>query len=142
MKNNGQNIKMSHGLITPKELQEMFLNYAHALCAERLGDVRESSFYKELSKEACEEYRCYFETFYGWIRNIKAGKILRVLKFVGAYDGRKIDNDRLLTALRTLCYIARFDDDFDGNFFSFEGCLYEIPYDYLFRLERFVRTAV
>jgi len=39
------------------------------------------------------------------------------------------------------CYIARFDDDFDGNFFSCEGGLYEIPYDYLYRLERFVRTA-
>ena len=29
---------------------------------------------------------------------------------VGAYEGRKIDNERFLTALRTLCYIARFDE--------------------------------
>lgn len=42
---------------------------------------------------------------------------------------------------KRICYIARFDDDFDGNFFSCEGGLYEIPYDYLYRLERFVRTA-
>lgn len=128
--------------ITPERLQETFLDYAHALCAERLGDVKEYSLYKEHSKEAYEEYRCYFDTFFGWISNIKSGKILRVLKFVGAYDGRQIDKDRLLTALRTLCYIAHFDDDYDGEFFSFDGCCYEIPYDYLYRLERFVRTAV
>ena len=102
----------------------------------------ESSSYKEHSKDAYEEGRCHFDTLLERVGNIKAGKVLRALKFVGAFDGHKIDNDRLLTALRTLCYIARFDDDFDGNFFSFEGCLYEIPYDYLFRLERFVRTAV
>ena len=65
-----------------------------------------------------------------------------MLKFVGAYDGHKIDNDRLLTALRTLCFVARFDDGEDGNLFAFDGYLYEIPYDYLFRLERFVRRAM
>lgn len=123
-------------------LQEIFLDYAYELCADELGYMRESSSYKEHSQEAYEECRCYFETLFGWIRNIKAGKILRVLKFVGAYDGREIDNDRLLTALRTLCYIARFDDGIDGNFFAFDGCCYEIPYDTLFRLERFVRKAM
>ena len=55
---------------------------------------------------------------------------------------RELDNDRLLTALKTLCYIARFGDDFEGNFFSFDRGGYEIPYDYLFRLERFVRTSM
>lgn len=128
--------------ITLEQLQELFLNYAHTLCAKHLGDMRNHSFYKEHSKEAYEENRCWFEALSGWVDNIKAGKILRVLKFVGAYDGHKIDNDRLLTALRTLCYIARFDDGIDGKLFAFEGCLYEIPYDYLYRFERFVRTAV
>ena len=128
--------------ITPEQLQGMFLDYANTLCAEELRSTREVSSYKEHSKEAYEEYRCWFEALSEWIRNIKAGKILRVLRFVGAYDGRKIDNDRFLTALRTLCYIARFDDDFEGNFFSCEGGRYEIPYDYLYRLERFVRAAV
>lgn len=129
--------------ITPEQIQKIFLDYAHVLYAERLGDVRECSSCKERStKETYEEYRCYFDAFWGWVSNIKAGKILRVLKFVGAYDGGKIDKDRLLTALRTLCYIAHFDDDYDGNFFSFEGCCYELPYDYLFRLERFVRTSM
>ena len=128
--------------ISPEQLQEMFVDYAHALCAENLGYVKEHASYKEHSKEIYEEYRCYFDTFHGWIHNIKAGKILRVLKFVGAYDGHKIDKACLFTALRTLCYIARFDDVFEGNFFSFEGGCYEIPYDYLYRLERFLRTAV
>lgn len=137
MKNN----KETKG-ITPEQLQEVFLDYAHALCAENLETMKKYSSYKEHSKEAYEECRCYFDSLFGWIHNIKSGKILRVLKFVGAYDGRKIDDDRLLTALRALCYIARFDDGEDGNFFSFDGCCYEIPYDYLFRLERFVRTAV
>lgn len=126
--------------ITPEQLHEILLDYAYALCAERLGYIRETSCSKH-SKEAYEEYRCWVEALFGWINNIKSGMILRVLKFVGAYDGRKIDNDRFLTALRTLCYIARFDDDYDGKFFSCEGGQYEIPYDYLFRLERFVRTA-
>lgn len=128
--------------ITPELLQEIFLDYANALCAEELRTTREVSLYKEHSKEAYEENRCWFQALSGWVDNIKAGKILRVLKFVGAYDGHKIDNDRLLTALRTLCYIARFDDGIDGKLFAFEGCLYEIPYDYLYRFERFVRTAV
>ena len=127
--------------ITPEQLQGMFLDYANALCAEELRLTREVSSYKEHSEEAYEEYRCWFEALSGWIRNIKDGKILRVLKFVGAYDGRKIDKERLLTALRTLCYVARFDDDFDGKFFSCERGSYEIPYDYVYRLERFVRTA-
>ena len=127
--------------ITPEQLQGLFLDYANALCAEELRSTRECSSYKEHSEGAYEEYRCWFDALSGWIKNIKDGKILRVLKFVGAYDGRKIDHDRLLTALRTLCYIARFDDGIDGDFFAFEGCLYEIPYDYLYRLERFVRTA-
>lgn len=128
--------------ITPEVLQELFLDYARELCVEELELTKKVSSYKELSKEACEEYRCWFGALSGWIDNIKTGKIMRVLKFVGAYDGREIDHDRLLTVLRTLCYIARFDDDFDGKFYSFEGCLYEIPYDYVYRLERFVRTAM
>lgn len=140
VKNDDLSIQKSHKRITPEQLQEMLLNYANALCAEELGYIREPS-YKEHSKEAYEGYRCWFGALSEWINNIKAGKILRVLKFVGAYDGRKIDNERFLTALRTLCYIARFDDDFDGKYFSCKGGLYEIPYDYLFRLERFVRIA-
>jgi len=119
----------------------MFLDYARELCADELGYMRESPSFKEHSADAYEEYRCWFDALFERIDNIKAGKILRVLKFVGAYDGCKIDNGRLLTALRTLCYIARFDDDFEGNFFSCVGGRYEIPYDYLFRLERFVRTS-
>jgi hypothetical protein len=137
MKN--QNVTKS---ITPEVLQELFMDYARELCAEYLGCIKESSSFKEHSKRAYEEYRCWFDALFEWIRNIKAGKLLRVLKFVGAYDGRKIDNDRLLTALRTLCYIARFDDGVDGNFFAFDRGSYEIPYDTLFRLERFVRKGV
>ena len=135
-------IKNARKRITPDVLQSLFMDYARELCAEELGYMRESSSYKKHSKEAYNEFRCYFDSFFEWIRNIKAGKILRVLKYVGAYDGRKIDNDRLLTAVRTLCYIARFDDGVDGNFFAFEGFRYEIPYDYVYRLERFVRTAM
>ncbi len=138
---NGLNVKESRKCITPDVLQELFLDYARELCAEELGYMRESSSYKAHSKDAYEEYRYRFEALSDWIGNIKSGKLLRVLRFVGAYDGREVDKDRFLTALRTLCYIARFDDDFDGNFFSCEGGLYEIPYDYLYRLERFVRTA-
>jgi hypothetical protein len=139
---NGLNVTESRKRITPDVLQELFMDYARELCAERLGDVKECSSYKEHSEETYEEYRCWFDALFEWIGNIKSGKILRVLKFVGAYDDHEINRDRFLTALRTLCYIARFDDDFDGKFFSCEGGLYEIPYDYLYRLERFVRTAV
>ena len=134
-----KNKNMVNG-VSLEQLEEIILDCAHALCAENLESMKKCALYKEHSKEAYEVCRCHFDSLLGWIRNIKAGKVLRVLKFVGAYDGHKINNDRLLTALRTLCYIARFDDDFDGNFFSFDGCRYEIPYDYLFRLERFVRT--
>lgn len=137
-----QNVKKSRRRIMPDALHELFMDYARELCAERLGCVKEASSYKEHSKDAYEEYQCWFDALFEWINNIKAGKILRVLRFVGAYDGRKIDNDRLLTALRTLCYIAHFNDGYDGEFFSFEKGLYEIPYSYLYRVERFVRTAV
>jgi hypothetical protein len=137
MKN--QNVTKS---ITPEVLQELFMDYARELCAEYLGCIKESSSFKEHSQDAYDEYRCWFNALFEWIQNIKAGKVLHVLKFVGAYDGREIDNDRLLTALRTLCYIARFDDGVDGNFFAFDRGSYEIPYDTLFRLERFVRKVV
>ena len=128
--------------ITPEVLQELFLDYARELCVEEIELTKKVSPYKEHSEWAYEEYRCWFDALFGWIDNIKTGKIMRVLKFVGAYDGRKIDHNRLLTALRTLCYIARFDDGVDGKLFAFEGCRYEIPYDYIYRLERFVRTAM
>lgn len=90
--------------ITPEQLQGMFLDYANALCAEELKSMRDVSSYKEHSKEAYEEYRCWFDALSGWVENIKAGKILRVLKFVGAYDGRGVNQfipkKRLLDVFR------------------------------------------
>lgn len=73
--------------IAPEQLQGLLLDYANVLCAEELRSMRGVSSYKEHSKKAYEEYRCWFDALSGRVENIKAGKILRVLKFVGAYDG-------------------------------------------------------
>ena len=70
------------------------------------------------------------------------GYLLRILEYIGAYDGSKIDKDRLLTALRVLCFIGYFSDDRNGSILSFKGGALMIPYDDVVRLERFVRTAV
>jgi hypothetical protein len=64
------------------------------------------------------------------------------LKYVGAYDGDKIDKDRLLTALRVICFIGHFSDDRNGEILSFKGGSLMLPYDDISRLERLVRTAV
>lgn len=44
---NGLNVTESRKRITPDVLQELFMDYARELCAERLGDVKECSSYKE-----------------------------------------------------------------------------------------------
>lgn len=77
--------------ITPAMLQGMFLDFARELCVEELESVKNCTSY--------EGYRCWFNALSDWTQNIEAGNLLRVLKFVGAYDGRKIDKGRLLTAL-------------------------------------------
>lgn len=67
---------------------------------------------------------------------------MRILEYVGAYDGNKIDKGRLLTALRVICFIGHFSDDRNGFIMSFKGGRLMMPYDDVARLERFVRTAV
>ena len=86
---------------------------------------------------------CLFvvEGYIQWKREIKNGCILRILKYVGAYDGEKIDKDRFLTALRVICFIGHFSDDRNGEILSFKGGSLMMPYNDIARLERFVRIA-
>lgn len=127
--------------ITPAMLQGMFLDFARELCVEELESVKNCPSYEGRPEDLYEGYRCWFDALSDWTQNIEAGNLLRVLRFVGAYDGRKIDRVCLLTALRTLCYVARFADSLEGDVFSFEECRYEIPYDSVCRLDRFVRAT-
>lgn len=54
--------------ITPEVLQELFLDYARELCVEELELTKKVSSYKELSKEAYEDYRCWFDRLERFVR--------------------------------------------------------------------------
>jgi len=130
--------------ITPEQLQGIFLDIA-----QRVGDETLQSFRKRSSVDYANRPEALNEDFFGlfdeftqWKREIKEGCILRILKYLGAYDGRRIHKDRLLTALRVISFIGRYSDDRNGDALSFKGGSLEVPYDDVFRLERFVRTAV
>ena len=138
------NIKTSHKRITLDELQRIFLDIAQKECDEML-----LSFRGKIAEDYTNRLDALESDFFGlfdghaqWKREIKDGYILRILKYVGAYDGDKIDKDRLLTALRVICFIGRFSDDRNGSILSFKGGSLVMPYDDIARLERFVRTAV
>ena len=145
LKNNGLNIKKSHKCITPEQLQEIFLSIARKVADGFLESCRKeesSDFYANRPDAFNEDFFALFDEFSQWKREIKEGYLLRILKYVGAYDGSKIDKDRLLTALRVICFIARYSDDRNGYALSFKKGALEVPYDDVARLERFVRTAV
>lgn len=138
------NIKTSHKRITLDELQRIFLDIAQKECDEMLlsfrGKIAED--YTNRLDALESDFFGLFDGYAQWKREIKDGYILRILKYVGAYDGDKIDKDRLLTALRVICFIGRFSDDRNGSILSFKGGSLMMPYDDIARLERFVRTAV
>ena len=72
---------------------------SRALCVEELESVKNCPSYEGRPEDVYEGYRCWFDALSDWTQNTEAGNLLRVLKFVGTYDGRKIDRGRLLTAL-------------------------------------------
>ena len=138
------NIKTSHKRITLDELQRIFLDIAQKECDEML-----LSFRGKIAEDYTNRLDALESDFFGlfdghaqWKQEIKDGYILRILEYVGAYDGDKIDKDRLLTALRVICFIGRFSDDRNGSILSFKGGSLMMPYDDIARLERFVRTEV
>jgi len=145
VKIDGLNIQKSHKRITPEQLQEMFLSIARKTADDFLESCRKdetSDFYAKRPDAFKADFFALFDEFSQWKREIKEGYILRILKFVGAYDGSRIDRDCLLTALRVICFIARYSDDRNGYALSFKRGALEVPYDDVARLERFVRTAV
>lgn len=145
VKNDDLNIQKSHKRITPEQLQEMFLSIARKTADDFLESCRNdetSDFYAKRPDAFKTDFFALFDEFCQWKREIKEGYLLRILKYVGAYDSSKIDKDRLLTALRVICFIARYSDDRNGYALSFKRGALEVPYDDVARLERFVRTAV
>ena len=144
MKNNGLNTKKSRRRFSLEELQGMFLDIAQNYADESLDFMRRDSsgYYAERPEAFKEDFLGLFDEFTQWKREIKDGYILRILEYVGAYDGNKIDKGRLLTALRVICFIGHFSDDRNGSILSFKGGHLMMPYDDVARLERFVRTAV
>ena len=145
IKNNDLNIRKSHKRITPEQLQEMFLSIARKVADDFLESCRKdetSNLYANRPDAFKTDFFALFDEFSQWKREIREGYLLRILKFVGAYDGSNIDKDRLLTALRVICFIARYSDDRNGYALSFKRGALEVPYDDVARLERFVRTAV
>ena len=130
--------------ITPEQLQGMFLDIARKVGDEFLQSSREDStkFYADRPEDFYEDFFALFDEFVQWQREIKDGYILRILKYLGAYDGRRIHKDRLLTALRVICFIGRYCDDRNGFALCFKRGGLQIPFDDVSRLERFVRTAM
>ena len=143
-KSDGRFTKKIHMRITLEDLQGMFLDIAQNFADESLDFMRKdsSSFYANRPEAFKEDFLALFDEFTQWKQEIKNGRILRILEYLGAYDGNKIDKGRLLTALRVLCFIGHFSDDRNGSILSFKGGRLMIPYDDVAHLERFVRTAV
>jgi hypothetical protein len=143
-KNFNLDIVTSHKRITLDILQRIFLDIAQKECDEMLlsfrGKIAEN--YTNRLDALESDLFSLFDGYTQWKREIKDGHILRILKYVGAYDGDKIDKDRLLTALRVICFIGHFSDDRNGEILSFKGGSLMLPYDDISRLERLVRTAV
>ena len=138
------NIKTSHKRITLDELQRIFLDIAQKVGDRFLQSFRESCSINYVNRPEAlnEDFFGLYDEFTQWKREIKEGYLLRILKHLGVYDGRRIHKDRLLTALRVICFIGRFSDDRNGSILSFKGGSLMVPYDDIARLERFVRTAV
>ena len=144
VKNNGQNTKNAHKVVTPEMLQDFFLDAAQKECDSTLQSFRGKIIedYANRLDAFDSDFFGLFDEFVQWRAEIKEGYILRILEYLGAYDGSKIDKDRLLTALRVICFIGYFSDDRNGTILSFKGGSLMIPYEDVVRLERFVRTAV
>ena len=121
----------------------MFLDIAQKVGDETLLSFRETCFedYANRPEALNEDFFGLFDEFTQWRREIKDGCLLRILKYLGAYDGRRIHKDRLLTALRVICFIGRYSDDRNGYALSFRRGALQVPFDDVYRLERFVRTA-
>ena len=136
-------VNTSHKRITLDVLQRMFLDIAQNECDEMLMSFRGTLAKDYMNRLDALESDLFglFEGYIQWKREIKNGCILRILKYVGAYDGEKIDKGRLLTALRVICFIGHFSDDRNGEILSFKGGSLVMPYNDIARLERFVRTA-
>ena len=136
--------KNSHKRITPEELQGIFLDIAQKIADNCLESFRRDAAvdYANRPEALNEDFFGLFDEFTQWKSEIKEGYFLRILEYVGAYDGNRINKDRFLTALRVIRFIGHFSDDRNGYALSFKRGALEIPYDDVARLERFVRTAV
>ena len=141
----GHNAKKSHKRITPEQLQEIFLNIARKVADDFLESCRKektSDFYANRPDAFNDDFFGLFDQFTQWKQEIRDGYLLRILKYIGAYDGSKIDKKCLLTALRVICFIGRYSDNRNGDFLTVKGGSLEIPYDDVARLERYVRNSV
>ena len=141
----GYCMKKTEKTITTQELQERFLAMAYRYAEETfLEPFREDAEekYDSMPATVAADFFDYCDTFSGWKRAIEDGGILRVLRFLGVYDGRRVNRGRLLTALRVVCFIGLLCDDLDGPALAFGDGSLEVPFDEVIRLERFVRSAV
>lgn len=139
MKNKNNNKR-----ITPEILQGIFLDIAQKESDETLLSFRGKivKHYQNRLDDLDSDLFGLFDEYAQWKEEIKEGYILRILKYIGAYDGHKIDKKRLLTALRVICFIGLFSDDRNGSILSFKRGALMMPYDDVSRLERYVRTAM
>lgn len=138
-------IKKTEKSITAKELQKKFLAIAQRYAEEEYFEPFQESAsknYDDAPDALAEDFFGLCDIFSKWKDEIEDGAILRILKYLGVYDGRKIDKGRLQTALRVICFIGLFCDDRNGPCLSFNDSALEVPFDDVFSLERFVRSRM
>lgn len=135
---NGQTKKT----LTPKRLNAFFGQIAiennenqKRLYAESMADFKQD--HPEMYQK---DYNAFAESLKTWKMKIKAGELLRILKHVKAFDGKRIDAKRLETALLTVNFILSCSCDLNGSLFYFEHystefCLHDIQ-----RVLHYVRT--
>ena len=114
--------------ITPERLQEIFLNIAQKYADEFLQSFRKDASvnYANRPEALNEDFFGLYDEFAQWKQEIKDGYLLRILKYIGVYDGHSINRDCFLTALRVICFIGRYSDDRNGSLVWWMGCFIKI----------------
>lgn len=129
--------------LTPELLQEIFLDIAQKYADEFLQSFRKDApvDYANRPEALIADFFGLYDEFAQWKQEIKDGYLLRILKYIGVYDGHSINRECFLTALRVICFIGRYCDERNGDSLSFKGGALNVPYDDVARLERYVRMV-
>ena len=122
--------------MTAKRLNDFFVDQAKGLTIELVQAYTDTN---PTAKILQAEIKGIQHDGRAWVKRIKAGELLRVLQFVGAYDGKEIHLELLTTALRTMLFVFKFCDELNGEFMPFGHYKMEISGKLVSKVLRFIQ---